>query len=80
MVADISQSQRDSLGLVGQMVSVGAATEFDRLRAEALLRNVEAVAPDLERRRAKATNALAVLLGQAPQGSSHRRPGLGVKP
>ena len=54
--------------LVGQMVSVGAATEFDRLRAEALLRNVEAVAPDLERRRAKSTNALAVLLGQAPQG------------
>ncbi|RMU39508.1 hypothetical protein ALP29_00745 [Pseudomonas syringae pv. avii] len=47
VVADISQSQRDSLGLVGQMVSVGAATEFDRLRAEALLRNVEAVAPDL---------------------------------
>ncbi|MEZ0530770.1 TolC family protein, partial [Pseudomonas sp. Env-73] len=68
VVADISQSQRDSLGLVGQMVSVGAATEFDRLRAEALLRNVEAVAPDLERRRAKSTNALAVLLGQAPQG------------
>ncbi|WEJ03260.1 efflux transporter outer membrane subunit [Pseudomonas sp. FJ2-5-13] len=68
VVADISQSQRDSLGLVGQMVSVGAATEFDRLRAEALLRNVEAVAPDLERRRARATNALAVLLGQAPQG------------
>lgn len=68
VVADISQSQRDSLGLVEHLVSVGAATEFDRLRAEALLRNVEAVAPGLERRRATTTNALAVLLGQAPQG------------
>ena len=68
VVADISQSQRDSLGLVHHLVSVGAATEFDRLSAEGLLRKVEAVAPDLERRRATSTNALAVLLGQAPRG------------
>ena len=72
VVADISQSQsqsqRDSLGLAHHLVSVGATTEFDRLSAEGLLRKVEAVAPDLERRRATSTNALAVLLGQAPRG------------
>lgn len=67
VVADISQSQRESLNMVTRMVGADSATEFDRLRAEALLRGVEATAPELERRRAAATNALAILLGEPPQ-------------
>ena len=67
VAADISQSQRESLGMVERLVSAGAATEFDRLRAEALLRSVEVSVPELERRRAAAANALAILLGQSPQ-------------
>ena len=67
VVADISQSQRDSLGMVERLVAAGSASEFDRLRAEALLRKVEVAAPELERRRAAFVNALAILLGQTPQ-------------
>ncbi|HGM6364320.1 TPA: efflux transporter outer membrane subunit [Serratia marcescens] len=67
MVAEISHSQRESLVLVKKQMSAGAASEFDRLRAEALLRNVEAATPELERRRAAAVNALATLLGEMPQ-------------
>jgi len=67
VVDDISQNQRESLHMVERLVSAGSAHEFNRLRAEALLRNVEATAPDLERRRAAANNALAVLLGESPQ-------------
>ncbi|WP_420066569.1 efflux transporter outer membrane subunit [Pseudomonas chlororaphis] len=67
VVEDITRNQRESLEMVERQVSVGSAHEFDRLRAEALLRNVEAVAPGLERRRAASSNALAILLGQAPQ-------------
>lgn len=67
VVASIRQSQRDSLALVERLVSAGAASELDRLRAEALLRSVEVAAPELERRRAASVNALAVLLGEVPQ-------------
>jgi multidrug efflux system outer membrane protein len=67
VVADISQSQRESLSLVERLVNAGSASEFDRLRAEALLRQVEVTAPDLERRRAASANALAILLGETPQ-------------
>ncbi|AXA91383.1 efflux transporter outer membrane subunit [Massilia sp. YMA4] len=67
VVVEISASQRDSLGLVERLLQAGAATEFDRLRAEALLRDAEAVVPELKRRRAASVNALAVLLGEAPQ-------------
>lgn len=67
VVADISQSQRKSLGLVERLVSAGSASEFDRLRAEALLRNIEVAAPELERRCAASANALAILLGETPQ-------------
>lgn len=67
MVAEISHSQRESLVLVKKQMSAGAASEFDRLRAEALLRNVEAATPELERRRAAAVNALATLLAEMPQ-------------
>lgn len=67
VVADISQSQRQSLGLVERLVRAGSASEFDRLRAEALLRHVEVDAPELERRRAASANALAILLGEMPQ-------------
>ncbi|HEJ9057912.1 TPA: TolC family protein [Serratia fonticola] len=67
VVTDISQSQRESLKLVEQQVNAGSASEFDRLRAEALLRNVEVAMPELERRRAASTNALAILLGTVPQ-------------
>ncbi|MEX2975427.1 efflux transporter outer membrane subunit [Serratia fonticola] len=65
-VTDISQSQRESLKLVEQQVNAGAASEFDRLRAEAQLRNVEVAIPELERRRAASINALAILLGTVP--------------
>ncbi|MEG1626099.1 efflux transporter outer membrane subunit [Pseudomonas sp.] len=67
VVDDISKSQRESLHMVERLISAGSAHEFDRLRAEALLRNVEATAPDLQRRRAATSNALVVLLGEAPQ-------------
>ncbi|HHQ6574959.1 TPA: efflux transporter outer membrane subunit [Serratia fonticola] len=67
VVTDISQSQRESLKLVEQQVNAGSASEFDRLRAEALLRNVEVAMPELERRRAASINALAILLGTVPQ-------------
>lgn len=67
VVADISQSQRDGLRLVEGLVSAGSASEFDRLRAEAALRNVEVAVPELARRRAAFTNALAILLGEMPQ-------------
>ena len=67
VVADISQSQRESLGLVERLVSAGSASEFDRLRAEAALRNVEVAVPELDRRRAASVNALAILFGEAPQ-------------
>ena len=67
VVADISRSQRESLGMVEGLMRAGSATEFDRLRAEALLRQAEVAAPELERRRAAAVNALAVLLGEAAQ-------------
>ena len=67
VVADIRRNQRDSLGLVEGLQRAGAATEFDRLRAEALLLQAELAAPELERRRAAAANALAVLLGEVPQ-------------
>ncbi|HBE9177189.1 TPA: TolC family protein [Serratia fonticola] len=66
-VTDINQSQRESLKLVEQQVNAGSASEFDRLRAEALLRNVEVAMPELERRRAASINALAILLGTVPQ-------------
>ncbi|MFC0225486.1 efflux transporter outer membrane subunit [Serratia aquatilis] len=67
VATDITQSQRESLALVERLVNNGSASEFDRLRAEALLRNVEVTLPELERRRAGSANALAILLGIAPQ-------------
>ncbi|OKB68297.1 hypothetical protein BHU62_02160 [Serratia marcescens] len=67
VVADISRSQRQSLALVDRQLRAGAASEFDRLRAEALLRGTEVTAPELERRRAATANALASLLGEMPQ-------------
>lgn len=67
VVTDIRQSQRESLRLVEGLVKAGSANELDRLRAEGLLRSVEVAVPELERRRSAFTNALAVLLGEAPQ-------------
>ncbi|CAI0767288.1 efflux transporter outer membrane subunit [Serratia proteamaculans] len=67
VVAATRQNQRESLALVERRISAGSASEVDRLRAEALLRNVEAATPELERRRAAAGNALTVLLGETPQ-------------
>jgi len=67
VAADISQNQRESLALVERQVRAGSASEFDRLRAEALLHQVEAAVPELERRRAASANALAILLGETPQ-------------
>lgn len=67
VVTDIRQSQRESLRLIEGLVSAGSANELDRLRAEGLLRSVEVAMPELERRRAASTNALAILLGEAPQ-------------
>jgi len=67
VATDISQSQRESLTLIERLARAGSATEFDRLRAEVLLRHVEVVVPELERRRAASANALAILLGETPQ-------------
>ena len=84
VVAYISQSQRESLSLVKRLVSAGSASEFDRLRAEETLRNVEVAAPKLERRLAASANALAILLGETPQtfrppASTPAREGLAVR-
>ncbi|MER2177312.1 MAG: TolC family protein, partial [Stenotrophomonas maltophilia] len=51
VVAEITRSQRDSLRLVEGLVEAGSANEVDRLRAEAALRAVEVVAPELAHRR-----------------------------
>ncbi|WP_314402274.1 TolC family protein [Stenotrophomonas rhizophila] len=67
VVADITQSQRESLRVVEGLVEAGSANALDRLRAEAALRAVEVVGPELERRRTVAFNALAILLGETPQ-------------
>jgi len=67
VAAVIIESQRESLGLVEHLMRAGSASEFDRLRAEALLRHVELAVPELDRRRTASTNALAILLGEAPQ-------------
>ncbi|MEN5221614.1 efflux transporter outer membrane subunit [Stenotrophomonas sp. TWI602] len=67
VMADITQSQRESLHLVEDLVEAGSANALDRLRAEAALRAVEVVAPELEHRRNVAFNALAILLGETPQ-------------
>jgi len=67
VAAEISGRQRASLGLIERMAGAGAASEFDRLRVEAALRNAEAVVPELQRRLAASRNALAVLLGETPQ-------------
>lgn len=67
VVDEISSSQRESLRVVERLQAAGSATEFDRLRAEVLLRNVEVTAPELERRRAAGVNALAILVGETPQ-------------
>lgn len=67
VVDEISSSQRESLRVVERLQAAGSATEFDRLRAEVLLTNVEVAVPELERRRAAAITALAVLVGETPQ-------------
>lgn len=67
VVADIIKTQSEGLRVVEGLVSAGSASEFDRLRAEAALRRVEGAVPELERRRAASTNALAILLGETPQ-------------
>ncbi|MBD8214485.1 efflux transporter outer membrane subunit [Erwinia persicina] len=67
VVTDISQSQRESFRQTERSVKAGSASQFDQLRAEALLRNIEAAVPELERRRTASVNALAILLGEVPQ-------------
>lgn len=67
VVADINQSQRESLAQIERQMRAGVASEVDRLRAEALLLSVEATTPELERRRSAAVNVLATLLGETPQ-------------
>lgn len=70
VVKELRANQRASLGVVERLQAAGSANELDRLRAEALLRTVEVTAPELERRRAAAINALAILTGRQPQGFS----------
>ncbi len=67
VVTDIRRSQRESFAMITRQVNSGAASEFDQLRAEALLRNIEVAVPELEQRRAVSLNALSILLGEAPQ-------------
>lgn len=68
VVDEITRRQSESLRVVERLQAAGSANELDRLRAEALLRNVEAATPELVRRQAAAVNALAVLVGETPQG------------
>jgi len=60
--------QRRSLEVTRKLESAGAGARFDIVRAAARLSAVEAALPLYEQRIATARNALAVLLGRAPQG------------
>jgi multidrug efflux system outer membrane protein len=60
--------QRRSLEVTRKLEGAGAGARFDIVRAEARLSAVEAALPQHEQRIATARNALAVLLGRAPQG------------
>lgn len=60
--------QRRSLDVTRKLESAGAGARFDIVRAEARLAAVEATLPGIEQRIGTARHALAVLLGQAPQG------------
>lgn len=59
--------QRRSLEVTRKLERAGAGTRFDIVRAAARLSAVEAALPQYEQRIATARNALAVLLGRAPQ-------------
>ncbi|MCX7587821.1 TolC family protein [Phenylobacterium sp. 58.2.17] len=74
VVDEITRRQSESLRVVERLQAAGSANELDRLRAEALLRNVEAATPELVRRQAAAVNALAVLVGETPQGFRPPKP------
>ncbi|APR53139.1 TolC family protein [Sphingomonas koreensis] len=60
--------QRRSLDIARKLERAGAGARFDIVRAEARLAAVEATLPGIEQRIGTARHALAVLLGQAPQG------------
>ena len=61
-------NQRRSLDVTRRLTAAGAGARLDIVRAEAELRAVEATVPDIRRGAAVARHALAVLLGEQPQG------------
>jgi outer membrane protein, multidrug efflux system len=67
--ASIANQQR-SLEVTMKRLSAGAGARLDVVRAEAQLSAIEATVPPIEQRISKARHALAVLLGEAPQGFS----------
>ncbi|OBX17591.1 hypothetical protein A9995_15510, partial [Erythrobacter sp. QSSC1-22B] len=61
-------NQSSSLEVTRKLAAAGAGARLDIVRAEAQLRAVEATVPAIERQIAVARHALAVLLGETPQG------------
>jgi NodT family efflux transporter outer membrane factor (OMF) lipoprotein len=64
--------QRRGLDIANTKFTGGTATELDRTQATALLRDTEALIPDLESAIAQAQSRLCVLLGIAPTDLSER--------
>lgn len=60
------RSRRSSLGLVQLRLHAGRGTMMEVAQAETALATAQAILPDLERSRALAMHALAVLTGQPP--------------
>lgn len=78
---------RENVRLQGRTVSIsearfraGAVTELDVQQAKALLRDTQALIPELEIARRRAENALSVLLGMAPRDLREILGGAGTIP
>jgi multidrug efflux system outer membrane protein len=65
--ASVANQQR-SLDVTRKLAALGGGARFDVVRAEAQLRAVEATVAPIEQRIAVARHALAVLLGETPEG------------
>lgn len=61
------RTQQRSLATIQKLVRAGSVSRLDLVRAEAEVRSAEARLPDFERRSRIAANAIAVLIGEAPQ-------------
>jgi len=60
------RTQEESLRVVERLQAAGSGSELDRIRAEAQLRGVGALAPEVRRRERTGLHALAILTGEPP--------------